>query len=194
MYSDRVDSVTRATNPSPLSSPLSPLPLPFACRPLLRHLSLRRNHHCHHRRHHLLSLLFLLLPSPFSSPFSLLSASSPRRVRTHQRVKHAPAVRPEFFFLFFSLCILCLVLSISPPFTSPFILSLSFPIRLTTIFLNSSIRRILPYRDILSISPSSPSFRPSHFRVLFFARFARASVSPSHRLTAASRAAVSSFT
>lgn len=66
----------------------------------------------------LLFLLFLLLPSPFSSPFSLLSASSPRRVRTHQRVKHALAVRPEFFFLFFSLCILCLVLSISPPFTS----------------------------------------------------------------------------
>lgn len=127
----------------------------------------------------LLFLLFLLLPSPFSSPFSLLSASSPRRVRTHQRVKHALAVKPEFFFLFFSLCILCLALSISPPFASPFILSLSFPIRLTTIFLNSSIRRILPYHDILSISPSSPSFRPSHFRVLFFARFARASVSPS---------------
>lgn len=75
MYSDRVDSVTRATNPSPLSSPLSPLPLPFACRPLLRHLSLRRNHHCHHRRHHLLFLLFLLLPSSSFAFFFAVFAS-----------------------------------------------------------------------------------------------------------------------
>lgn len=74
MYSDRVDSVTRATNPSPLSSPLSPLPLPFACRPLLRHLSFRRNHHCHHWRHHLLPSLLSLPSSSFAFFFTIFAS------------------------------------------------------------------------------------------------------------------------
>ena len=150
MYSDRVDSVTRATNPSPLSlSPSRPptlsrlLPLPFACRPLLRHLPLRRNHHC---RYLLLLLLLLFLFFATFASFCLSASTCSDASACKARSRSRTGLSLSFSLSIFPQSTSRLVLSFSFPF-------LSFPVALTTISLDTPIRRILLYRFCTSTSP-----------------------------------------
>ena len=148
MYSDRVDSVTRATNPSPLSlSPSRPptlsrlLPLPFACRPLLRHLPLRRNHHCRY-----LLLLFLFFATFASFCLSASTCSDAPACKARSRSRTGLSLSLSLSLSIFPQSTSRLVLSFSFPF-------LSFPVALATISLDTPIRRILLYRFCASTSP-----------------------------------------
>lgn len=149
MYSDRVDSVTRATNPSlpstfpsclppffsfPLSVPLSPLSLSFS----LCSFSIIgfRDHE----------------PPPSLPPLPRPSAASTwtRHLSAHRRIKHGPAVSPESPF----------VIPLAPS-SSRHLLSLSF-----ACLVPLSLLPLCVSVDFSAAYPSPPYLAPLFFIIL----------------------------